>query len=111
MTQQDTVNFWKLSAEESVQTAKDNQEKHPEWAFFFWHLAIEKILKSLIVKSGKTPLPVHDLVRLASITPITLTLEQSQDLAEISTYAISARYDDYKKSYYNKVTKPDYKKV
>lgn len=111
MDQQESVAYWKQSAQENAQAAVDTMEKHPEWAFFLWHLTIEKTLKALVTKSGHTPPPMHDLLKLAKIANLTLNPEFQQNLEEITTYAIGARYDDYKKSYYKKVTGADYGKV
>lgn len=108
MTQSEAVQSWFVSAEEAYQTAEDTFSKHPNWAFFFWHLSIEKLIKGLIVTKGGLPLPVHDLVKLTSKTGIILPDNFSDYLVEISSYAISARYDDIKKSFYRKVTNTDY---
>lgn len=110
MTQEDAVRFWLEAADEASQTAEDTYSAgHPNWAFFFWHLSIEKLLKGLITKVGEEIIPVHDLVKLALRAKISLSEKQRDLLSEISSYAISARYDDIKKSYYMKVTKPEYK--
>ena len=108
MTQQDAIHYWKTLAEETAETARYNANEHPEWAFFLWHLAIEKALKGLIVKHDAVPPPIHDLEKLAAIAGIAPTPDQQDSLKEISTFAIEARYDDHKRSYYKKVTKAQY---
>lgn len=111
MNQHEAIAYWKQSAEENAQAARDTMEKHPEWAFFLWHLTIEKVLKALVTKIGNTPPPIHDLIKLARAANLALNHDQQENLEEITTYAISARYDDYKKSYYKKVTRGEYKKI
>mgnify|MGYP001560215491 CR=1 FL=1 len=103
------VGYWRQSANEAKENAEETYtNNHVDWAFFFWHLAIEKLFKGIIAKNGKTPLPVHDLAKLASIAGITLSAKQRDNLDEITTYNIDARYDDYKRNFYKKVTKKAY---
>jgi HEPN domain-containing protein len=109
MTNIEASQLWLQSAQEAYATAEDTYEAHPNWAFFFWHLAIEKLLKGLIVLHGKDVLPVHDLVKLSQIAGIDITPEQKDQLAEITSYSISARYDDIKQTFYKKVTEDTYK--
>lgn len=47
----------------------------------------------------------HNLSSLASLAGLKLTAEQTDYLKEITTFNIKARYDDYKLSFYKKVTK------
>ncbi|HCS78702.1 TPA: DNA-binding protein [Patescibacteria group bacterium] len=79
--------------------------KHYDWSLFFWHLALEKILKGLITKHEKIPPPVHRLDKLALLAEIKLTSEQVDQLKEISSFNLEARYDDYKHKFYKKATK------
>ncbi len=65
---------------------------------------LEKTLKSLIIKRDKEILPLHDLVRLASVAGLDLTEDQRAVLREITTFNIEARYDDYKEQFYKKAT-------
>ena len=109
MTNNQASQLWFISAEEAFSTAEDTYPNHPNWAFFFWHLAIEKLLKGLIIRHGKEVQPVHDLVKLSQISGIDITPEQKDQLAEITSYAISARYDDIKQTFYKKVMDDNYK--
>ncbi len=112
MTQNEAINYWRTSAKETVEAAKDNyQIHHIDWSFFLWHLAIEKLIKGLIVKQGNVPPPVHDLVKLADNSKINLTREQEEQLGEISSYNIKARYDDYKRKFYKKVIDKKYHEI
>lgn len=107
MTEQDLIEFWRKSAEDDLKVAEDNLKLgHYHWALFFFQLVLEKILKSLVVKrKSRNPLPTHDLAKLASEAGMDLTVEQKQDLKEITSYNIEARYDDIKLSFYKKATK------
>jgi HEPN domain-containing protein len=66
---------------------------------FMCQQTIEKVLKTIIVKNGKEVLPIHNLVRLAEISGIYPLLPEDYQifLAELSPYAIKARYGVYKK--------------
>lgn len=108
MTKADALSYWINSAEESKQVAAHNAKNHQDWAFFFWHLAIEKLLKALITKRGEIAPPTHDLIKLAKLAGIELDKEETAALKEITTYNIEARYDDYKRSFYRKVTGQSY---
>ena len=59
------VKLWSESAKRDKRMADDALDlKHYDWCLFFWQLAIEKLLKALILKKEKSLLPVHDLYRL-----------------------------------------------
>lgn len=74
-------------------------------ALFFCHLSLECLLKGKIVeKTGQNYPFTHDLMDLARRTNIQLTKNHKQHLAIISTFNIASRYDDYKSSFYKKVT-------
>lgn len=102
-----TVEYWITSSKDDLDTAKklfDLKKYHH--ALFFVHLALEKILKAIYVsKRNEAALPIHDLVRLAEKTTIRLDSETINQLTEISTFNIAARYDDYKLKFYKKATK------
>jgi len=109
MSQNEVVQYWLVSAKEAQKTAEDSLvDKHYDWAFFLFHLTIEKLLKGLIVKQDKTPLPIHDLPKLAKYAGLAITEVQRAVLKEITTYNIKARYDDYKRRFYKKVSKKEY---
>ncbi len=109
MTQTEALNYWKTSALDSLQTAKDNFTlKHYDWTLFIGHLSLEKAIKGLIIaKTDQNPLPVHNLIKLCEQAKLQLTKDQTTNLAEINTFNIEARYDDYKLSFFKKAT-PEY---
>lgn len=97
--------YWLESACRDLETAKSVYElKRFDWSLFICHLAIEKLLKALIVQAGETPLPIHNLNRLAEMAGLKLSEEHQDWLTEITNFNIEARYDDAKLSFYKKAT-------
>ncbi|KKR32055.1 MAG: HEPN domain protein [Candidatus Gottesmanbacteria bacterium GW2011_GWC2_39_8] len=106
MTQKEAYRFWIESGERNFQIAKDNFcLGHYDWALFFCHLTLEKLLKAAVIKKGEIPPPIHDLLKLGKISGILKDHRFEEELKEITTYNIEARYDDYKRSFYKKATK------
>jgi HEPN domain-containing protein len=74
-------------------------------ALFFIHLSLEKLLKGKILEKINEPAPpIHQLRRLAETLGITLDDSLKIQLDEISSFNISARYDDYKEEFRFKAT-------
>lgn len=108
MTQEEVVKFWKDSSNKDWEFSQETYlgGKRYDYALFFVHLSLEKLLKALTYAlKDSHPLAIHDLVELAKRTDLTFTEENLADLKEITSFNLSARYDDYKKSFYEKVTK------
>lgn len=106
MTQKEVVDHWFLSAKENSIAAKDMfSVYHYDWALFLWHLVIEKTLKGILVKKDIVPPPIHDLEKLAILAQVRISDKQTNELKEITTYNLEARYDDYKRKFYKKATK------
>jgi len=108
---QEIVNYWLRSAKrdwETVQILFDN--KKYDQALFYCHLFLEKTLKAVFLKKQKKIPPyTHKLTRLALLAELDLTSSQKDQLDEITTFNLEARYDDYKSRFYKKATK-DYAK-
>ena len=107
MAPDDIIVFWKTSAEDDWETAEAiaAAKKYPQ-ALFFCHLALEKLLKGLVyAKTNEHPLPIHELVKLAHQAALALTKQQEDQLKEITSWNINARYDDYKRVFYRKASK------
>lgn len=104
MTELDAVKSWATSAADDWDTAKKLLEANKyAHSLFFVHLALEKLLKGLHQHFKHEPaLPLHNLYKLAVRAGLKATPELEKDLNEISTFNISARYDDYKRSFYEK---------
>ncbi len=106
-SKREVIKYWLTGSKEDFDSAEilyKNKKYHH--ALFFCHLSIEKMLKAIIVKSTKTAPPLtHDLVRLAERAGVPLNELQKNELAEITTFNIEARYDDYKLSFRKKAKK------
>ena len=60
MTQQDVLKYWREGARDAIDTAQDLiKAKHYHYALFFWQLALEKLLKGIIVKQYIVPPPTR----------------------------------------------------
>lgn len=99
--------FWRESANEDLETAEDLFKlKKFSACLFFCHLAIEKILKALVIEATDSyPPAIHDLVKLAQKAKIAITKTQEKQLDEITSFNIEARYDVIKDKLYKKATK------
>jgi HEPN domain-containing protein len=81
------------------------RSKTYSWALFIGHIAIEKLLKAYYVKTKKTHAPfTHNLYRLSELSGLELSDEYTDWLYNITTFNISARYDDYKKEFHTLCT-------
>lgn len=81
--------------------------KKNTWSLFLGHLVIEKLLKGLYAKNNQDnpyTLKSHNLLALAEKCNLELNDNQIQKLQIITQFNISARYDDYKESFYSKCT-------
>lgn len=107
MTKNDVTAYWQTSAKEALASAETLFEAtHFDHALFFCHLALEKILKGLVWnKTNNPPLPIHDLVKISVQAGIETSAKQQEQLKEITTWNIEARYDTYKRDFYRKATR------
>jgi HEPN domain-containing protein len=79
--------------------------KSYHWALFMGHIAIEKLLKACFVKRKENHASfTHNLYRLAELAELEISEEYADWLLTITTFNINARYDDYKKEFYNMCT-------
>ncbi|KKS44012.1 MAG: hypothetical protein UV05_C0014G0012 [candidate division CPR1 bacterium GW2011_GWA2_42_17] len=111
MTKDEAVKYWKEGAADDLETAEElfNKNKRFNHAFFFYHLALEKLLKGLHQAKKGSPAPfTHKLSSLARMTEIPLDKTQEKQLDEITTYNVSARYEDYKRQFYKKTKDQKY---
>jgi len=107
VTPTDIAKFWKTTADDDWETANVLVTAHKyHHALFFCHLTLEKLLKGLVYsKKSSHPLPIHDLLKLAHQTGILVNEKREEQLKEITSWNIKARYDDYKLAFYQKATK------
>jgi len=103
MTREQIIETIVFKAESDAQTARELYKiGRNDWCLFIWHLAIEKMLKAILLTEEKEIEYPHKLLSLALKTSISFSKSQEKYLREITTYNIEARYDDYKLSFYNK---------
>jgi HEPN domain-containing protein len=106
MNQKIIIDFWASEAEESLHVAKHLFEKKDySYALFFGHLAVEKIIKAVLVKNTNQQVPrSHNLLRLAKEAYIEMTKDQEHTLIRITAFNLESRYPDYKKEFREKCT-------
>jgi HEPN domain-containing protein len=100
------VKHWIDTSDEDFETMLTLFEnKSYSWALFLGHLSTEKLLKAYYVKRFKKHAPfTHNLYRLAELNEIKLTDEYSDWMDKITSFNMNARYDDYKREFYNMCT-------
>jgi HEPN domain-containing protein len=99
--------YWLESAAHDLEVAETlfRNQKY-DWCLFIGHLVLEKVLKAFYVRDKKESPPwIHNLVRLAENTKLSLTEEQLTLLADVNDFNIEARYPDYKFSFHKTCTK------
>ncbi len=103
MTIKEIENYWVASSDDDMETSKVLfvKRKYVQ-SMFFLHLSVEKILKALYVRKNNAEAPFgHNLQILAQKTPdVPFEKEHLETLAKMTTFNITARYDDYKRSFY-----------
>lgn len=104
---QKQINFWKDSAEEDWLTAQSLLKSRRYAAcLFFCHLMLEKLLKGLVVaRTGQAAPFLHDLEKLAALAGLGLSDDQSRSLRIISSFNVSGRYDDVKRTFFTSCNK------
>lgn len=109
MTAEEIVKYWVDDANENLKTMNTlYNAKDYTWCLFIGHLMIEKLLKGLYAKVNKdNPYAPksHDLVLLAKKCGLEIDENKQNILYTITTFNISARYEDYKNTFRNKCTK------
>ena len=113
MNSVDLMNYWFESADRDYETMKVlYSNKKNTWCLFIGHLVIEKLLKGLYAKNNpENPIApkIHNLILLSQKANLKVPNEIREKIQTINTFNISARYDDYKKSFDTKCT-DDYTK-
>ena len=102
-----TIAYWAESSAYDLETGATllRSKKYP-YALFFGHLAIEKMLKALVVKHTGAHAPYsHSLVMLAKKTGFEIPDEMFDQLAEFMEFHTEARYPDVKMDFYQKCTR------
>lgn len=111
------IKYWQKTAEHDHKTMMSlfNSKRYSD-SLFYGHLALEKILKALVIKETKDHAkPIHNLVVLSKDANLLLDKVDLEFLAEMNKFNIRARYPDYKLSFYKlctlRYTEPRIKKV
>ena len=102
-----TVQYWLEGAEYdlSVATAMFEKGKYP-YALFMAHLALEKLLKALVVRATGNHAPyTHSLPLLAAKAGVTIPQPKVKALARFMEFHFEARYPNDQKKFYQKCTK------
>ena len=104
----DLMKFWFESSDSDYETMTVlyNNKKNT-WSLFIGHLVIEKLLKGLYAKNNpENPIApkIHNLILLSQKANLEVPIEIREKIQVINTFNISARYDDYKKSFDRKCT-------
>lgn len=108
MTKEEHIAYWLESAAHDLDAAESlfQSEKY-DWSLFIGHLVLEKMLKALYVKTNTDDVPpkIHNLLRLAELSTLTLTAEQQEFFDDVNQFNIATRYSDYKEAFYKCCTR------
>lgn len=90
------IDYWRTGSDEDLAAAESLREKgHFRHSLFFAHLALEKMLKALVVRQTKDDPPrIHSLIRLAKCAGLPLDQEREDLLREFGEYQLEGRYPD-----------------
>ena len=104
----DLMKYWFESSDSDFDTMKVLFANHKNtWCLFIGHLVIEKLLKGLYAKNNpENPISpkIHNLILLSQKANLEVPNEIKEKIQVINTFNISARYDDYKKTFEEKCT-------
>ena len=104
---QKTVSYWVDGAQYDMSVANVllKSKKYP-YALFMGHLALEKLIKALIVKREKTHAPFsHSLPFLPENANMEFPEDVLVHLREFMEFHFEARYPDVTKEFYKKCTR------
>ena len=109
MTNIELMNYWIESSDDDYKTMKNlyNSEDY-SWCLFIGHLVLERLIKAIYAKNNPhSPHAIfsHDLLLLANKSNLEMDDDKEDKLDLITTFNINARYEDYKREFYNKCTK------
>ncbi|MBI4726190.1 HEPN domain-containing protein [candidate division TA06 bacterium] len=101
-----TVNYWLNGAEYDLETAEAMlKAKRYPYALFMGHLAVEKLLKALVVKKTENHAPyIHSLPVLAKKLGDDMPEEITDKLAGFMEFYQESRYPEEEMEFYKKCT-------
>lgn len=104
---QKLITYWLTESRRTLRLANDVLKKrYYDHALFCGHLALEKLLKAIVVTKTNGPAPrSHDLLYLARLAAIELSIVQQKMLVEITTFNIAGRYHEEKLAFHQRITK------
>lgn len=107
MEQDEIIQYWIHASDSDFELSRSLfDSKRFSYCLFFVHISLEKLLKGLVVYNTSNTAPYeHNLVRLAEATGVVYSEEQLDLLADITTFNIKGRYDDYKSEFYKTTTR------
>jgi HEPN domain-containing protein len=83
------------SAEDRAVAEELLEKRRVRHALFFAHLALEKLLKALVVRAtSDIPPRLHNLVRLAELANLPVPDEELAVLAELNAFNLAGRYPE-----------------
>ncbi len=107
MKKADYINHWLRSSDHDLEVAETLYENEKyDYCLFLGHLALEKMLKALYIQNTDNLIPpkIHNLVKLADLALIDLSVEIEQDFLKINQFQLSTRYPDYQFAFYKTCT-------
>ena len=108
MNKRNHIEYWINSADSDLTAAEALFESAKyDWCLFIAHLVLEKALKANFVSTNdnKNPPRIHNLVKLAELSFLKLSVEEKLFLDEVNDFNIATRYPDYKQKFHNICTK------
>jgi HEPN domain-containing protein len=96
---EDIVRKWIQRAKYDLETAEAMFEaKKYLYVAFMCQQSLEKLLKAIAISKGKEALRSHNLVRIAEVAEVYnhMAEDYQEFLADITPFAIEARYGDYR---------------
>ena len=102
------INYWIDSAANDLTAAEQLfQSGKNDWCLFIGHLVIEKTLKACFVAKNENKIPpkTHNLLKLAELSKLELTIEQKIFLDEVNDFNLDVRYPEYKREFYKICTR------
>ena len=108
MNNTELVRYWFESSDNDYETMQVlYKNKKNTWCLFIGHLVIEKLLKGIYARNNTENLIApksHNLILLSQKAKLIVPANIREKIQIINTFNISARYDDYKRSFDNKCT-------
>ncbi len=107
MTIDEHISYWVESSEYDMDSAFDIfAAKRYIWSLYVGHLALEKILKAIYVKTSNNKIPpkIHNLRKLAELSNLNLNEEQLLFLDYVNGFQLEARYAEFKNELFKLAT-------